>query len=161
MLGLVAASACRFDLAAVRFMAILTLPVPGQGLAMLAGVARFAADPQRFRFVRQSPMATLTSLVALQSGGVCELLRVAGAAGLALAQLDREVVRSVARSTRHVAVICAVGRRGLVARAAGAHTHAGVTAGWMWIVAASALPHLALPRMIGMHVLVTIPAGFG
>jgi len=156
LLGGVTILALRRKAAAVRLMAPNALGVALRGDREHRGVTRRARNLDLGGLMWKALMTPLARKVSRIRGCQRDLWRVASLAeGLAgvFRQVERELVRNVARRARLAAVKRVVGRRDLVATAARTRDLRGRCGRRVWIVAADA--GFVRLRMIRMHLLVT------
>jgi hypothetical protein len=162
VLVLVTASAGRRHGSAVRLVAtgaFLVACVRFRVLARVTALAALTGDLEQ-RTMRETAMAALAALVALQRGDVRELVLVTALTARVIGERTHEIVRRMAGPTRRAPVEVLVGSGRLVTGAAVPHArlHTGLRAG-MRIVTAHTSARSALDRVVGMLVRVTLRAG--
>jgi len=159
MLGRMTTLASGRDGPPVWLVTVLALGMSGFGFALLARVARIAADAERLGPVRQTGVAALAVLVTGHGMDEPDLPGMAIVASGFLGKRAHEIVRLVATLAVRAAVKVPVGSRNLVAAAAALRAGIEPRARRVGIVASNAGTRDAATRVVGMLVAVTLCAG--
>ena len=155
----VATLARRRTRATVRLMALGTLGMPRDYGVLFGCVARGAVS-LGCGVMWQAGVATAAVLVTLELGDGAHLLGMATTAQASVGLGQRELMRLVALRARHRAVKVLIAVRGFMAAAAGDRRFTHVTGGGVGVVTANAAAQRLELRVVRMHALVALRAGF-